>query len=602
MTSSGSCAIALIVSSTSTSRRRRSVGVCRTPGRRREPPPGTSGASSCRRGNPARSRREPKEVRRESAAPSRSVVQHLGWWSSGRTGASWLPRKARAAFPQGPATTLSVVDERERPLRRGDLDPDPLAAVRALVRGGAGGRARAGGDGARDRPAGGAPSVRMVLLKRFDASGLVFHTHYTSRKGRELEANPQAALLFSWDPLGRQVRVEGPVGAVARRGVGRVLRHAAARRADRRARLGAERRRRRPRRAGAASRRARAAVRGDDSPRPEWWGGYRVVPETWEFWQHRDSRLHDRFRYRPRRGRLADRAARRPSWRRCSEAAPERAEPFVPGGADRDHPRDGVVERRRRHLVARLAAGAGRVQQAGVRERRRAASRPPAASPADRRPARSPSACRARRPPRRASAGRGRRARRRRRSTRRGPPRHGAELEGRGELAARSRRRRTPRPVRRPCSSSMATLPPSSQSSTSRSLRLELAHDRPPLVAVAPAEDALAARPRVELDLRREPLLEPLGLRQRLPDLRGRLGYDDLAFDLHGRSLSMTRNLRLRINAQPPSCTLASSRSAPRADGRRVGRPLRALVRHLLAAAARADRLPRLRGRGRRRT
>jgi pyridoxamine 5'-phosphate oxidase len=60
-----------------------------------------------------------------------------------------------------------------------------------------------------------APSLRMVLLKAADERGLVFFTHYTSRKGRELEANPQAALLFHWDPLGRQVRVEGRVERVS---------------------------------------------------------------------------------------------------------------------------------------------------------------------------------------------------------------------------------------------------------------------------------------------------------------------------------------------------------------------------------------------------
>jgi pyridoxamine 5'-phosphate oxidase len=100
---------------------------------------------------------------------------------------------------------------RDTPLRRGDLDPDPLRqfdrwfeeageAVRAP-------EAMALATAAPD----GAPSVRMVLLKQADAGGLVFFTHYPSRKGRELEANPQAALLFYWDPLGRQVRVEGRV-------------------------------------------------------------------------------------------------------------------------------------------------------------------------------------------------------------------------------------------------------------------------------------------------------------------------------------------------------------------------------------------------------
>ena len=103
---------------------------------------------------------------------------------------------------------------------------------------------------------GGAPSVRMVLLKGFDERGLVFFSHYTSRKGRELEANPQAALLFHWSPLGRQVRVEGRVEHVSRGGVGCVLRDAAARRAARCPRLAAERTARFASRAGRAARRA----------------------------------------------------------------------------------------------------------------------------------------------------------------------------------------------------------------------------------------------------------------------------------------------------------------------------------------------------------
>src|SRR5882724_7079300 len=104
--------------------------------------------------------------------------------------------------------------ERDRPLRRADLDPDPL---RQLA------RWRAEADGLVRAPeamalatadATGAPSVRMVLLKQADEGGLVFFTHYSSRKGRELEANPRAALLLYWDPLGRQVRVEGRVERV----------------------------------------------------------------------------------------------------------------------------------------------------------------------------------------------------------------------------------------------------------------------------------------------------------------------------------------------------------------------------------------------------
>ena len=144
----------------------------------------------------------------------------------------------------------------------------------------------------------GAPSVRMVLLKGADEDGFVFFTGYGSRKGAELEANPRAALLFYWDPLGRQVRVEGPVERVD----------------------GAESdayfatRPRAAQLAAAASRQGRVLASREeldvrvtelerehadgDVPRPEHWGGYRLRPESYEFWQHRENRLHDRLRYR----------------------------------------------------------------------------------------------------------------------------------------------------------------------------------------------------------------------------------------------------------------------------------------------------------------
>jgi len=139
----------------------------------------------------------------------------------------------------------------------------------------------------------GRPSVRMVLLKQADEDGLVFFSHYPSRKGRELEENPQAALLFHWDALGRQVRVEGPVARVseaesdayfATRPLGARLSAVASpqsRPVESREWLEAQ----------------VADVKGEPD-RPPWWGGFRLVPDAWEFWQHRDNRLHDRFRYR----------------------------------------------------------------------------------------------------------------------------------------------------------------------------------------------------------------------------------------------------------------------------------------------------------------
>lgn len=144
----------------------------------------------------------------------------------------------------------------------------------------------------------GAPSVRMVLLKGAGEDGFVFFTGYGSRKGGELEANPRAALLFYWDTLGRQVRVEGPVGRVS---AAESDTYFASR--PRGAQL-----------AAAASRQGRVLAnraqldeavadlareyQDRDVPRPEHWGGYRVRPEAYEFWQHRDDRLHDRLRYR----------------------------------------------------------------------------------------------------------------------------------------------------------------------------------------------------------------------------------------------------------------------------------------------------------------
>jgi pyridoxamine 5'-phosphate oxidase len=143
----------------------------------------------------------------------------------------------------------------------------------------------------------GRPSVRTVLLRGFDQAGFVFFTDYRSRKGEELEANPRAALLFYWGELERQVRIEGtaertseqesaeyfrtrPLGSRLGAWVSHQSRPIASREVLEVGLREAERR-----------------FGGGDVPLPPHWGGYRVRPESFEFWQGRESRLHDRIRY-----------------------------------------------------------------------------------------------------------------------------------------------------------------------------------------------------------------------------------------------------------------------------------------------------------------
>lgn len=181
-------------------------------------------------------------------------------------------------------------------MRRSELDPDPLRQFGAWFE-----QARAGGiavpetvtlaTATRD----GRPSARQVLLKGFDGRGFTVFTGYGSRKARELAENPAAAFLFHFAPAGRQVRIEGPVEKVSReeseaywrmRPLGSRLSAAAS-----------------PQSEVIASRAELEArveqLRASGEPDlPEGWGGFRVVPESYEFWEHRDDRLHDRFRYR----------------------------------------------------------------------------------------------------------------------------------------------------------------------------------------------------------------------------------------------------------------------------------------------------------------
>jgi pyridoxamine 5'-phosphate oxidase len=185
-----------------------------------------------------------------------------------------------------------------RGLRRRDIDPDPIkqfsnwftAAIEAQIR-------DVNAMSLATASAEGRPSVRIVLLKGFDQDGFVFFTNYESEKGKQLEENPYAALGFYWIELDRQIRISGKTEQTPRdeseryfrsRPIGSQLGAWASRQSEP---LDARR--------VLDARMAEMTERFADRPvpLPPHWGGYRVRPETMEFWQGRSNRLHDRFRY-----------------------------------------------------------------------------------------------------------------------------------------------------------------------------------------------------------------------------------------------------------------------------------------------------------------
>jgi pyridoxamine 5'-phosphate oxidase len=186
-----------------------------------------------------------------------------------------------------------------QPLREQDVDADPLRQFATWFQ-------QAGAAGERMPEAAalatastvGVPSVRMVLVKDFDEHGFVFFSNYMSRKGDELAANPHGALLFHWDLLGRQVRIEGSVERTSAEESAAYVRSRP--RGSQLSALASPQSQTIENRHAIEQRVAELDERygGGELPLPASWGGFRVASERMEFWQQRHDRLHDRLRYR----------------------------------------------------------------------------------------------------------------------------------------------------------------------------------------------------------------------------------------------------------------------------------------------------------------
>jgi pyridoxamine 5'-phosphate oxidase len=191
------------------------------------------------------------------------------------------------------------VSERWVPLDVSDVDANPFAQFQLWFTEALGEMAEREAIALVTATPDGAPSARMVLLRHHDGTSFGWYSNYDSRKGRELAANPRAALLWYCEPLGRQIRIEGSVERMtgaesdayfARRPRGSQLGAHASHQSE-----------------PIASRSVleesvaafAAEFEGRNVPRPENWGGFRLAPDRFEFWQHRDDRLHDRVVYLP---------------------------------------------------------------------------------------------------------------------------------------------------------------------------------------------------------------------------------------------------------------------------------------------------------------